>query len=75
MQMTGTNKYNVDLDSLAFFYEPKLGWIVQEVSNAINIIVILRSMLYSRVRHAICSYITVFYRIVLIWIVMVLSMP
>ena len=31
MQMTGTSKYNVDLNSLAFYYEPKPEWIVQEV--------------------------------------------
>lgn len=33
MQMTGTNKYNVHLDSLAFFYEPNPNWIVQEVNH------------------------------------------
>ena len=31
MHMSATNKYNVDLDSLAFFYEPDPAWIVQEV--------------------------------------------
>lgn len=31
MQMRATNKYNVDLDSLVFFYEPDPAWIVQEV--------------------------------------------
>ena len=31
LQMVGTNKFNVDLDSLAFFYEPDPAWIVQEV--------------------------------------------
>lgn len=33
MQMTGTNKYSVDLDSLAFYYEPDPEWIVQEVRS------------------------------------------
>lgn len=34
MQMTGTSKFNVHLDSLAFFYEPNPDWIVQEVCGA-----------------------------------------
>ncbi len=29
--MTGTNKLNVDMNTLAFFYEPDPEWIVQEV--------------------------------------------
>ncbi len=32
IHMTSTNKLNVDLDHLAFFYEPDPDWIVQEVS-------------------------------------------
>lgn len=32
LQMTNTSKYNVHLNSLAFFYEPMPEWIVQEVS-------------------------------------------
>ena len=31
LHLMGTNKYNVDLDALAFFYEPDPYWIVQEV--------------------------------------------
>lgn len=31
MQMERTNKFNVALSSLAFFYEPNPEWIVQEV--------------------------------------------
>ena len=31
MQMVDTTKYSVDMESLAFFYEPDPGWIVQEV--------------------------------------------
>lgn len=33
VQMRATSKYNVNLDHLAFFYEPNPAWIVQEVSN------------------------------------------
>ena len=33
VHMSGTNKLNVDFDNLAFFYEPKLEWIVQEVCD------------------------------------------
>ncbi len=32
MYMTGTSLFNVEKNSLAFFYEPDVGWIVQEVS-------------------------------------------
>ena len=31
VHMTGTNKLNVELNSLVFFYEPDLEWITQEV--------------------------------------------
>ncbi len=31
--MTGTNKLNVGMNNLAFFYEPDPEWIVQEVVN------------------------------------------
>ena len=31
VHMTSTNKLNVELNSLVFFYEPDLDWITQEV--------------------------------------------
>ena len=31
MHMTRTTKYNVSLNSLLFYYEPNVEWIVQEV--------------------------------------------
>ena len=34
MHMTGTNKYNVELNSLVFFYEPDVEWINQEVCDS-----------------------------------------
>ena len=37
MQMTATSKYNVHLNSLAFFYEPDPEWIVQEVCHSCNL--------------------------------------
>ncbi len=33
IHMTGTNKLNVDLNRLTFFYEPDPAWIVQEASS------------------------------------------
>ena len=40
MQMTGTSKYNVDLNSLAFFYEPDPEWIVQEASCLFELVAV-----------------------------------
>jgi hypothetical protein len=36
MVMSATSKYNVNISSLAFFYEPDPGWIVQEVCYKLN---------------------------------------
>ena len=37
MHMTRTTKYNVSLNSLVFYYEPKVEWIVQEVTLCLSI--------------------------------------
>ena len=42
VHMTGTNKFNVELDSLVFLYEPDLEWITQEVWLQYMIIISLQ---------------------------------
>ena len=36
IHMTETTLFNVEKDSLAFFYKPNVAWIVQEVSLELN---------------------------------------
>lgn len=60
MQVTGCTRLNTDKESIAYYYPPDPEWIVQEVMD--------------HMIHNVNYYVDHYYRIVLIWIVMVLNM-